>query len=177
MNPKFGTADPDANKKMAVVALGSNLGNSREIVSQAISRLQELSAEPLLKSSLWKTEPVDCPPDSPPFLNAVFGLIPIQGETPETLLQKLQQLEKEFGREPKKIQNEARPLDLDLISFENESRNSAFLTLPHPRATQRAFVLQPLSEIAPDLVLLGQAKTVRQLLDSEEMSHSVGSKI
>lgn len=154
------------NSSFAFIALGSNLGSSREIIFQAIERLQEFSTQPLLKSLLWQTTPVDCPPDSLPFLNAVAGLIPVSGETPESLLEKLQQLEKEFGRQPKKILNEPRPLDLDLIALGNETRASEKLTLPHPRAHERRFVLQPLSEIAPDLVLPGQSKTVKQLLDS-----------
>ena len=155
-NPEF--------QKLVFIALGSNLGNSREIIFQAIHRLQELSSKPLLKSSLWQTTPVDCPPDSPAFVNAVVGLAPFPNETSESLLEKLQQIEKEFGRQPKKILNEARPLDLDLIAFGNELRASEKLILPHPRAHERRFVLQPLSEIAPDLVLPKQAKTVRELL-------------
>jgi len=163
----------------AFVALGSNLGNSREIISQAMERLQKLSSQPLLKSSLWETTPVDCPPDSPPFLNAIVGLVPFPNETPESLLKKLQQLEKEFGRQPKKILNEPRPLDLDLIAFGNEICASENLTLPHPRAHQRRFVLQPLSEIAPEFILPGQAKTVSQLLDllqSDEILIRLGDK-
>jgi len=85
-------------------------------------------------------------------------------ETPDSLLEKLQAIETEFGRTPKKMLNEARPLDLDLISFGNEIRASAELTLPHPRAHLRQFVLQPLAEIAPNLVLLGQEKPVSELL-------------
>jgi 2-amino-4-hydroxy-6-hydroxymethyldihydropteridine diphosphokinase len=79
-------------------------------------------------------------------------------------LAKLQALEKEFGREPKKVLNEARPLDLDLIAFGNHTCVTPRLTLPHPRATQRRFVLEPLAEIAPDLVLPGQTRTVKELL-------------
>ena len=148
----------------AFVALGSNLGDSRQILLDAMTRLQNFSDAPLFKSSLWQTTPVDCPPDSPKFLNAVAGLVPRAGETPESLLQKLQALEKEFGRRPKKILNEPRPLDLDLIAFGNEVRSSPELILPHPRAHLRRFVLQPLSEIAPDFSLPGQLKTVAQLL-------------
>jgi len=85
-------------------------------------------------------------------------------ETPESLLKKLQALEKEFGRQPKVIHNDPRPLDLDLIAFGGEIRTTPDLILPHPRASQRRFVLQPLSEIAPELVLPGQMKTVAQLL-------------
>ncbi len=150
----------------AFIALGSNLGRSVAIISQAIARLQSLSSAPLLKSSLWQSTPVDCPPGSPAFVNAVVGLVSGRDETPESLLEKLQQLEKEFGRQPKKILNEARPLDLDLIAFGNEIRSSEKLTLPHPRAHERRFVLQPLSEIAPNLVLPGKEMSVRKLLET-----------
>lgn len=148
----------------AFIALGSNLGDSRQILLQAMARLQDFSGEPILKSSLWQTTPVDCPPGSPKFLNAVVRLIPSPGETPETLLARLQALEQEFGRAPKKILNEPRPLDLDIISFGNETRHAPGLILPHPRAMERRFVLQPLAELAPDLILPGQVKPVIELL-------------
>lgn len=149
---------------LVFIALGSNLGDSRQILQRAMERLRELSTEPLVKSSLWQTTPVDCPPGSPPFVNAVIGLQPLPDETPESLLKKLQSLEKEFGRQPKKVMNEPRPLDLDLIAFGHATRNAQYLTLPHPRAHERRFVLQPLKEIAPNLVLPGQSQTVAQLL-------------
>ena len=149
---------------MAIIALGANQGAARQNVVRAFERLQELSPHPLRKSSLWQTSPVDCPPDSPPFINAVVGLIPRDEETPESLLRKLQQLEREFGRRPKKQVNEPRPLDLDLIAFGNQTRATADLVLPHPRAHLRRFVLEPLAEICPDLVLPRQTKTIRQLL-------------
>jgi 2-amino-4-hydroxy-6-hydroxymethyldihydropteridine diphosphokinase len=152
------------NSKLAFVALGSNLGDSRRIILDAMARLQKFSAAPIPKSSLWQTSPVNCPPGSPMFLNAVVGIVPQKNETPESLLQKLRELEKEFGRQPKTVLNEARPLDLDLIAFGSETRNSPELILPHPRAHQRRFVLQPLSEIAPELILPGQGRTVADLL-------------
>jgi 2-amino-4-hydroxy-6-hydroxymethyldihydropteridine diphosphokinase len=148
----------------AFVALGSNLGDSEQVLRRVIKRLQCYSDVPLIESSLWQTAPVDCPPGSPLFINAVVGLVPQPGETAESLLDKLQALEKEFGRQPKKMLNEPRPLDLDLIAFNNEVRATDKLTLPHPRAHQRRFVLQPLAEIAPDLVLPGQTRTVIELL-------------
>ena len=147
-----------------VVALGANMGDSRQNVLRGMQRLEELAAGPLLKSSLWETTPVDCPPGSPVFVNAVVGLPPRAGETPESLLAKLQGLEQEFGRRPKEIMNEPRPLDLDLIAFGGQTRVSRDLTLPHPRAHERRFVLQPLSEFAPDLILPGQSQTVAGLL-------------
>jgi 2-amino-4-hydroxy-6-hydroxymethyldihydropteridine diphosphokinase len=142
----------------------------------AMARLQKFSDEPILKSSLWETSPVNCPPDSPKFINAVVGLIPHENETPESLLKKLRELEKEFGRVPKTVLNEPRALDLDLIAFGNEVCNLSELTLPHPRAHERKFVLQPLNEIAPELILPGQIKTVSQLL-AELQNHEIVTKL
>jgi len=158
---------------LAIIALGSNLGDPRRNVLRAMERLQELSERPLLRSSLWQTAPLDCPPGSPVFANAVVGLTPRAGETPESLLTKLQALEKEFGRRPKEVLNEARPLDLDLIAFAGEVRHGDFLVLPHPRAHERRFVLQPLTEIWPDLTLPGQRKTAAELLEMLPVGESV----
>ena len=163
MNSEFSVQNSDF-PKLAFVALGSNVGDSRRTVPFAMARLQVYSTRPLVRSSLWRTSPVDCPPGSPPFVNAVIALAPLAGETPESLLAKLRDLEKQFGRTPEKGWNEPRPLDLDLIAFGNETRQTAELTLPHPRAHLRRFVLQPLGEIAPDLILPGQTKSVAQLL-------------
>jgi 2-amino-4-hydroxy-6-hydroxymethyldihydropteridine diphosphokinase len=148
----------------AVVALGSNLGNSREILQAALAELRLLDGKGFRASSFHRTTPVDCPPGSPDFLNAVAIFHPGAGETPESLLKKLQRLEREHGRVPKKVENEARPLDLDLIAFGTERRNAPDLILPHPRAAQRRFVLEPLAEIAPGLILPGQDRTVVELL-------------
>ena len=149
---------------LAWVALGSNLGDSARLVAAAMDRLQDFSDSPLLRSSLWTTNPVDCPPGSPPFVNAAVGMAPRAEESPETLLAKLQAIEQEFGRQPKKLLNEPRPLDLDLIAFGAQTRSTSVLTLPHPRAHQRRFVLQPLSKIAPGLILPGQTQAVIGLL-------------
>jgi 2-amino-4-hydroxy-6-hydroxymethyldihydropteridine diphosphokinase len=152
------------NPCLAIVAMGANLGDARSNVLRAMERLEAFTDSPLLKSSLRQTTPADCPPGSPMFVNAVVALVPRADETPESLLAALQKLEKEFGRQLKKVLNEPRPLDLDLIAFGNETRNTKGLTLPHPRAHERRFVLEPLEEIAPDLVLPGQTKTVAELL-------------
>jgi 2-amino-4-hydroxy-6-hydroxymethyldihydropteridine diphosphokinase len=160
---------------MAYIALGSNLGASVELIRLAIARLQELADGPATVSSLWQTTPVDCPPGSPLFVNAVVGFTPRRGETPESLLLKLQALEKEFGRQQKKVLNEPRPLDLDLIAFGNETRATPVLTLPHPRAHLRRFVLQPLSEVAAELVLPGQTLTVKHLLDKLRSDEEIRS--
>jgi len=153
-------------QNLAFVALGSNLGDSKQNVLRAMNRLQDCSDFPLLRSSLWQTTPVDCPPGSPLFVNAVAGLLPRMNETPESLLAELRAREIEFGRLPKQVLNEPRPLDLDLIAFGREIHKSEHLILPHPRAHLRRFVLQPLNEIASGLVLPGQVLSVRQLLET-----------
>ncbi len=151
--------------ELAYVSLGSNLGDSIRNVREAIEELQSFSDEPMLKSSLWQSSPVDCPPNSPLFINAVAAFEPRAGETPLGLLERLQTLEKKFGPRPRKILNEPRPLDLDLITYGAHIIDSPQLTLPHPRAHLRKFVLQPLCEIAPELILAGQMKTAEEICD------------
>lgn len=161
----------------AYVALGSNLGDSMALLRAAIARLRELGAGPLAVSSLWRTTPVGCPEGSPPFVNAAVALPTQPGETPHSLLGKLQLLERAFGRTPKQQHNEARRLDLDLIAFGARRVATPDLTLPHPRAHLRRFVLQPLSEIAPSLILPGQLHPVAHLLahlHSEEIVLRLG---
>jgi 2-amino-4-hydroxy-6-hydroxymethyldihydropteridine diphosphokinase len=148
----------------ALVALGANLGDSSLTLREVSERLRRFSDRPILKSSLWQSTPVDCPPGSPLFVNAAVAFEPLPDETPESLLAKLQALEKEFGRRPKEVLNEPRPLDLDLVAFGKEVRSTPQLTLPHPRAHLRRFVLEPLNEIAPDLILPGQSHSIRDLL-------------
>ncbi len=149
----------------AGIALGSNLGNSDLILSKAISQLQELHLGPprtFLVSSLYKTAPINCPPHSPDFLNAV-----IQFETSLSsydLIDFLQKIEAEAGRTLPRIQNTPRTLDLDLLYHGTEILTSDLLTLPHPRILEREFVLGPLSEIAPHFTLPGWEKTAREYL-------------
>ncbi len=151
-------------ESLCLISLGSNLGNPAANIQNAFDQLQKLSVAPIRKSSPWQSTPVDCPPGSPDFINAAVALEPLENETPETLLKKLQTLEIQFGRQPKTVLNEPRPLDLDLIAFKKEIRDSESLTLPHPRWHQRRFVLEPLNQIAPHAILLGQTKSVAQLL-------------
>lgn len=163
---------------LAFVALGSNLGDSAAQVRRALDRLEAWSGAPLRRSSLWETTPVDCPPGSPGFVNAVAGLVPLPGMTPESLLAALQDLEREFGRRPKVVLNEPRPLDLDLIAFGTEVRATATLVLPHPRAHERRFVLEPLAELAPDWTPPGWPDPVRiclqRLVTDERLTRLVG---
>jgi 2-amino-4-hydroxy-6-hydroxymethyldihydropteridine diphosphokinase len=145
-------ATPAELNDFAFVAFGANLpfgaGDPADTLQQVLRELQQLSAQALLVSAFYESDPKDCPPGSPQYLNGVVGLLPLPDETPESLLLKLQALEQRFGRVRSGIVNEARTLDLDLLAFRHETRSTPFLTLPHPRAHERRFVLEPWLEIA-----------------------------
>lgn len=149
------------------ISLGSNLsssrGSPRETVLAAMDLLAGWSVLPALRSSLWASDPVDCPPGSPEFVNAAIGIAPASDLTAYALLARLQTLESEFGRRRSGRRNEPRSLDLDLICFGDQCSADPRLTLPHPAAHLRGFVLMPLAEIAPDLRLPGQPRPVRDL--------------
>jgi 2-amino-4-hydroxy-6-hydroxymethyldihydropteridine diphosphokinase len=167
--PPNTTTDPTRNdfKDVAFISLGSNLpstrGSSVDTLEHAIDCLQNLSQVPLLRSSIWISEPVDCPENSPKFANAAIGLCPLEGESPESLLSKMLEMESMFGRKRSGIVNEPRVLDLDLISYGDQLVASDNLKIPHPEAQSRSFVLFPLDEIAPGLVFRGQDKSVAEL--------------
>lgn len=152
------------NSPVAYIALGSNVGDSPTILRRAMDQLETHSRKPLVRSSLWQTTPVNCPPGSPTFVNAVVALYPLAEENSWSLLTKMLAMEKDFGRRPKQVLNEPRRLDLDLIAYGDEISARPELVLPHPRAHERRFVLQPLNEIAPNLILPGQRRTITQLL-------------
>jgi len=147
----------------AFIALGSNLGNSQQTVLDVMDAIQRSGRQPLLRSSLWQSTPVDCPANSADFINAVVGYEPDSAETPHSLLEFLQATEIEWGRTRGTVANAPRPIDLDIISFGSEVVITANLVVPHPRACDRLFVLNPLVEIAPDLVLPGMNQSISLL--------------
>lgn len=169
MKPETRNPKPDLSRA-AVVGLGSNLGDSPAILRSAMDELARLAAGPLLRSSLWRSTPVDCPPGSPDFLNAVVAFEPAADETPESLLAKLHSLEGRFGRHRSGILNEPRSLDLDLIAFGSEQCATTQLVLPHPRAAQRQFVLGPLAEILPEFKAPGWSGTAAELAGTVDQS-------
>ena len=146
----------------AYVALGANLGDAAAALRQAASELNHLPLTQVAKrSSLYKTAPLDgtagrrAPGGD--YLNAVVELA--TGLTAPALLAHLQQIEQAAGRE-RTYRNAPRTLDLDLLLYGSGRIDSASLTVPHPRMTQRAFVLVPLAEIAPGLVSAEQLNAV-----------------
>lgn len=159
---------------MVLIGLGSNQGQSLTTMHAAITTLQDYAvAGSFFASSLWQTSPVDCPPGSAPFLNAAVRFDAIADLTPETLLTELKALEKVFGRGRKIVRNAPRELDLDLLIFNNEQRDTAHFVLPHPRAVNRLFVLAPVAQIAPDLVWPGTQTSVAHLLNTLETDEHV----
>jgi len=157
----------DETAPLCFIGVGSNLGtdllNSEAIARLAIDALAALSDFPLLVSSLWRSAPIDCPPDSPPYINAVVAMRARVNDAHE-MLRQLQHIETQFGRHRTGIVNEARTLDLDLLSFARVMQSDPILTLPHPRLHQRRFVLAPLCELAPAHMLAGFSQPCRELL-------------
>ena len=157
----------DSASLLAVVSLGSNLSGlgltPAELVMSAMESLRKLSLESVA-SSLYSSEPLDCPPDSEDFINAVMLLRVSSGCSAEAMLEATQKIEADFGRQRIGGRNHSRTLDIDIISYGNQLLESEKLILPHPRATQRKFVLLPLAEIDPEWVFPGQTVSVSQLL-------------
>ncbi len=153
----------------AFVALGANLpsdhGDPAATVQAAFVRLAAFAESEVVCSSLWRSAPVDCPPGSPDFVNAVAAFIPRPGLSVHALLDGLQDLEHAFGRadQADRAVNAPRPLDLDIIEYCGLQVSDSRLQLPHPRAAHRLFVLAPLTELAPELQLAGSDGSVAAL--------------
>jgi len=150
--------------RLTLVALGSNRGDSVAIVRVAMERLRAYAARDFRRSSLWRTSPVDCPPGAGDFINAVVAFEPRPDLAPESLLRALKALEREFGRVEVAVRNAPRELDLDLLLFGDEQRDSATFVLPHPRGHLRRFVLAPAAEVAPEVVWPGLGVSIAALL-------------
>ena len=144
---------------VAYIGLGANLGDRMTMLRTAIQRLETLGGIAGV-SSLYETEPVGYLAQ-PSFLNAVVALDTAQA--PADLLGALLSIERDLGR-VRSFPNAPRTLDLDLLLVDDVILDTPELTLPHPRLHERAFVLVPLAEIAPELVLPGTGKTMQELL-------------
>ncbi len=139
----------------AFIALGSNLGTPAEHVQRALREIDELPDTTLLRaSSFYHTTPVGYD-NQPDFINAVAEVSTTQ--TPLQLLQALLALEARHGRE-RPFANAPRVLDLDLLIYDDLTMQTPDLILPHPRMHERDFVLLPLAEIAPELVIPGKGQ-------------------
>lgn len=138
----------------AYIGIGGNLDDPITQVRRAILALAELPTSRLTaRSPLYRTRPVGGPPDQPDYINAVAALDTTLA--PDELLATLQALETAHGR-TRTVRWGPRTLDLDLLLYGRLTRHDPWLTLPHPRLHERAFVLYPLHDIAPDLDIPGQ---------------------
>lgn len=148
----------------AGIALGSNLGDRGSRMAAAKEFLFSLHEGTIaaLSSSLYETEPVGCAPGTAPFLNAVVEIE--SSLEPHGLLGRLREFERDAGRRETAAKNSPREIDLDLLYAGDTRERTPALDLPHPRLPMRRFVLQPLADIRPDLVVPGQNETVAVLL-------------
>ena len=150
------------------IALGSNQGNSFDILSKSLSFLNQIPGITLNATSSWyKTKPVGTAESQPDYLNGCALLSAEQ--TPEELLNVLQATEIQFGRTGKGTLK-PRTLDLDLLLYGDLIVNTPNLTIPHPRMMERAFVLVPLAEIASDWIEPKSNAKISQLLSKVDKS-------
>jgi 2-amino-4-hydroxy-6-hydroxymethyldihydropteridine diphosphokinase len=148
------------------VALGSNIGDrlsNFRTACKAIVDLTDVNA-PILTSSIYETEPVDCEPGAARFFNAVMEFE--YDGNPADLLKKLKAIESSLGRPEDHARNVSREIDIDLLYAGDMEIDNEQLHVPHPRMHSRRFVLEPLAEIRPNLVLPNQTQTVAELLAS-----------
>ncbi len=138
-------------KGQSFILLGSNMGNREELLSEAISLIELRCGKLILKSSLYESEPWGFETEHL-FLNQAIAIESVL--SPHDLLKELLTIEAELGRKRKEnhIGYESRPIDLDIIYYDDIINNDEDLILPHPRLHQRRFVLAPLCEIASDFV-------------------------
>jgi 3-oxoacyl-[acyl-carrier protein] reductase len=146
----------------AYLALGSNLGDRQRFLDDAVARLRAAAGLTIRRvSPYYETAPVGGPAGAGAYLNAVADAD--TSLSPEQLLATLLDVERQFGR-VRSEQNAPRTLDLDLLLYGDLIRPGPDPIVPHPRMTERRFVLQPLTDLAPDLVPPGMKRTVAELL-------------
>lgn len=146
----------------AYIALGSNMGDRLNYLEKVLSCFESYPQLKMRKaSSIYETAPWG-KTDQPPFLNCVLEID--TSFTPQMLLETLREIERQLGRERKEKWG-PRTIDLDILLYGDEIINTPDLTIPHPRMSQRAFVMIPLIEIAPELIHPVFKKTMKQLAD------------
>jgi 2-amino-4-hydroxy-6-hydroxymethyldihydropteridine diphosphokinase len=140
----------------AYVALGSNLDDPPRQIAAAFERLAAVEGCRLIaRSRLYRTAPLG-PQDQPEFVNAAAGLLTVLG--PRELLHALKHIEAELGRAQPVVRWGPRRIDLDLLLFDDVRMAEPDLALPHPGLTRRNFVLYPLRDIAPELLVPGEGR-------------------
>lgn len=154
------------------VGMGSNLGDRAGNLLFGVRGMMAAGLGVARLSSVYETEPVGVGEEHPQYLNMIAELTGTQLPTPEQLLARLLRIEYACGRTRESVPA-PRTLDLDLLIYGGERRDSPYLTLPHPRMHVRRFVLTPLNELAPELLHPVSGKSVRELLSTLEDQSSV----
>ncbi len=139
------------NSRIGYLGLGSNIGERRAHLQEAVAALPTHGVQVLASSSVYETEPVGLVLDQRDFLNACLRIRTDHG--PEELLGACKQLEQELGRESGGPRHGPRPIDVDVLLLESVEYQSERLTLPHPEVRSRRFVVVPLLELDPALTL------------------------
>jgi 2-amino-4-hydroxy-6-hydroxymethyldihydropteridine diphosphokinase len=167
-------APPGGDPKQVFLSLGSNLGDRVANIRRAVEQLDRVRVRVRRLSSLYRTEPVDFSPQ-PWFVNCVAEaateLMPLQ------LLKAVKSVERTVGRRPG-VTSGPRPIDIDILLYENVVVRSSALTIPHERMSERRFVLVPLRELAPAARHPVTKRTVLEMLqDSKDLSRVVRFKV
>lgn len=150
--------------KQAFLSLGSNVGDREANLHNALERIEAAGIHVLRRSSIYETEPQNLP-DQPWFLNLV---VEVETELfPRLLLARIQAIELGMGRR-RDVPKGPRTIDIDILLFGDFVIATRELQVPHPRMAERRFVLEPLAELAPDLIHPETGKTVREMLSDTQ---------
>ncbi len=157
--------------KQGYLGLGSNIGDRRAHLLQAVAELPRHGVKVSASSSVYETEPVGLVLDQREFFNACVRVETAHG--PEQLLEACKEVEREVGRVPGGVRHGPRVIDVDLLLLGSTQYVSAWLTLPHPEVLTRRFVLVPLLELDPELSVPGSGRRLADALSSLEAGQDV----
>lgn len=146
------------------LGLGTNLGNREKNINVAVDNIQKLIGKQISLSTLYETEPWGYTSENM-YVNAVIS---VETElTPQQVLSITQNIEKEMGRAKKSLNGQYadRIIDIDILLYDNMIIKTPELTIPHPLMTKRMFVMKPLAEIAPDLIIPDINKKIKAIIN------------
>ncbi len=151
-------------KRKVILGIGSNIGDRRAYIEQAISELEQSFLTSIIRSSIYETEPWGFKAETS-FLNCCVGFK--SSQNPEKLLEITQKIEKKLGRSRKKNKNnyQSRTIDIDLLFVGDIEMKNKKLEIPHPRLYDRSFVLIPILELFPDFIDPSSKLSIQELVD------------
>ncbi len=149
---------------MATLGLGANLGDRLRSLQSAVDLLAAEGVRAVASSRVWETDPVGGPPDQPPYLNAVIRTETEAG--PHEVLAACNHVEAELGR-TREVRWGPRTIDIDVLLYDELIVSEPALTIPHPRMTERSFVVLPLLELDPDPILADGTRILDLAVDGD----------